>query len=264
MTTSDNIKFFFKEAVKTITTGAFMVGAVVAAKVSYVFSVSQLPTAAQLGAQCLSTLAESGVVIGASAGIALATDLIFDKLITKFLERKGLQDNTKAQVAGYFIKRAITVAAVVGFAVIMGASPLVPIMTLVILVARDILGKVIDACKKKPVPQENLPPPQDDLNNNPPPQNMPPQIENPNNVQLNAQNPLAIGNEEIEEIKEIQLQVFVDLSGYDTTPLTNAGIDPDVILPSMCSYLSSETVDIEVNNQVIILTKKEQGSCSIF
>lgn len=145
MTTLDNLA---KLGI-TIATGTFMVAGIVAAKVGHAFySISQLPTAAQFGAKCLSTLAEGGALIGGSVGVALATDLIFGALVNEILKRRNLTNNTSAQAAGYAFKRAVTIVAVVGFTLIMGASPIVPIAGLVSLLVADILGLIKDTAVK--------------------------------------------------------------------------------------------------------------------
>ncbi len=134
----------------TVATAATMIGMTVVAKVGYdFFTIKVLPTAAQFGAKCGSAMLQNGLVFGASAGIALAIDLISDIVINKVLAKKGLSEDKTAQMKAYFIKRAITVIAVVGFALIAGASPLVPIVTLVVLLAKDILEKAIGSCKTK-------------------------------------------------------------------------------------------------------------------
>ncbi len=133
----------------TIATGAFMVAGIVAAKAGHAFyTISQLPTAAQFGAKCLSTLLEGSALIGGSVGVALATDLLFGALVNKILERRKLTENKSAQAAGYAFKRAVTVISVVGFALIMGASPIVPIAGLIVLIAKDILGLAINTAVK--------------------------------------------------------------------------------------------------------------------
>lgn len=146
----------------TVATAAAMIGITVIAKVGYeFFTIKVLPTASQFGAKCGSALVQNGLVFGASATIALAIDLIFDEiLIPKVLARKGLADDETAQIKGYFIKRAVTVLAVVGFAVIAGASAIVPTVTLVVLIAKDILRKTIESCKteaEEPKTEEIIP-----------------------------------------------------------------------------------------------------------
>src|SRR5690606_34889670 len=108
-----------KSVCENIATGTVITLMTTIAQVGLEFyKISQFPTAAQFGSQCLSTLAKGGLVFGAAAVIALAVDVLFDKI-----KEKAFECNSKTtQAISYLLKRAITVICVGGFALLMGSS----------------------------------------------------------------------------------------------------------------------------------------------
>ncbi len=188
---------FIKSTVEFVATGAIMIATAVTAKVGLAFhAISTLPTAAQFGTECLSTLMQNKALIGGTVAIALITDKLADILIDKVLEKH--QENKKLVALGYLLKKVITVAAVVGFTVLMGASPIVAIATLTLLIARDILKAAFKNCCKKAEQQFN----NEEINNQPSINDQPNPFQDPHYEQLNANlpPPININNQPNENI----------------------------------------------------------------
>lgn len=136
-----------------ITVGAVMTIVTTMAQVGLEFyKISQLPTAAQFGSQCLSTFAKGGLVFGACAVIALGIDALFDTVQEKYFYQDVVKENveTKTEVVlCYLLKRAITVICVGSFVLLTGSSILVPIAVIVVLLAKDALERLIRTCQLK-------------------------------------------------------------------------------------------------------------------
>lgn len=122
-------------------TAALMVGASVLAQVgAKFFSMSVLPSAAQLGSEFAATLSTGALPLVGCALVALGVDVLVGNFLKKIMP--------DYEQTAYLLKRVFTAAVVIGFTFI-GVSPIAALATFAVLIVRDIIYTAIQERKNQ-------------------------------------------------------------------------------------------------------------------
>ena len=122
-------------------TAALMVGASVLAQVgAKFFALSVLPTAAQLGSECLATLSTGALPLVGCALVALGVDILVGKFLKKIMPNY--------EQTAYLLKRVVTIAVVIGMTLALGSSSIAAIAIITVFIVRDIICVARNESKK--------------------------------------------------------------------------------------------------------------------